>query len=129
PLRQMGARIDATSNGTAPITLHGGSLIGIDHAPEAASAQVASCVLLAGLHADGTTRVRLPAPARDHTERLLSAYGIDSHDGVRRCDWSQINARNLEIPSDPSSAAFVAAGAALIPGSEVRLNGICANPL
>ncbi len=129
PLRQMGAHIDASADGTAPITLLGGALTGIDHAPQAASAQVASCVLLAGLHADGTTRVRLPAPARDHTERLLSAYGIETHDGVRRCDWSQINARNLTIPGDPSSAAFVAAGAALIPGSEVQLNGICANPL
>ncbi|MEX0899924.1 MAG: 3-phosphoshikimate 1-carboxyvinyltransferase [Gammaproteobacteria bacterium] len=129
PLRQMGARIDAASGDTAPLTLHGGALTAIEHAPPAASAQVASCVLLAGLHADGRTQVRLPAPARDHTERMLAAYGIDTRDGVTRCDWSRVPARQVTVPGDPSSAAFVAAGAALVPGSEVHLEGLCANPL
>jgi 3-phosphoshikimate 1-carboxyvinyltransferase len=129
PLRRMGARIDVSAGDTAPLTLQGGALAGIDHAPEVASAQVASCVMLAGLHADGTTRVRLPAPARDHTERLLAAYGIDTRDGVRRCDWSRVSPRDVTVPGDPSAAAFVAAGAALVPGSEVHLEGVCANPL
>lgn len=129
PLRRMGAQLDAADGDTAPLALQGGALTGIEHASPAASAQVASCLLLAGLHAEGTTRVRLPAPARDHTERMLAAYGIDAKDGVRRCDWSGVSARRLVVPGDPSSAAFVAAGAALVPGSEVRLAGVCANPL
>ena len=129
PLRRMGARIDAGPDDTAPLTLQGGGLHGIDHEAPVASAQVASCVLLAGLHADGATQVRLPAPARDHTERLLAAYGIESRDGVRRCDWSRVDARRVTVPGDPSAAAFVAAGAALVPGSEILIRGLCANPL
>ena len=128
PLRRMGARV-AAHGGNAPLTLDGGALTGAEHRVDIASAQVASCLLFAGLHAEGRTRVMLPAPARDHTERLLAAYGIPTRGGVRRCDWDRVPARTVVVPGDPSSAAFVAAGAALVPGSEVRVPALGANPL
>ena len=76
PLERMGARIEAT-DGHAPLTVHGGRLRAISHQPEVPSAQVKSAVLLAGLHADGTTTVAEPAATRDHTERALLAFGGD----------------------------------------------------
>ena len=126
PLRQMGARITDTG-GCAPLTLAGGALKGIAHHATVASAQVESCLLFAGLHADGATQVTLPAPARDHTQRLLALYGIGTRDGVTRCDWSRIPARRVRVPRDASQAAFVAAAAALA-GTEVWIPDLGANP-
>lgn len=132
PLARMGARFEHSPAGTLPVTLHGAPLSGCDHVLTVASAQVKSAILLAGLRAQGLTRVREPAPSRDHTERLLPIFGAD----VRREDALTVSvegpqrlcAADVAIPADPSSAAFLAVAAALIPGSEIVLNGVCLNP-
>lgn len=132
PLLHMGARISARE-GVPPVVLSGGALHGATHALPVASAQVLSCLLFAGLHADGETWVRCPSGARDHTERLLAHYGVpltraQGRVGVVRCNWDTVGARAVRVPADPSSAAFFAAAAALVPGAEVTLPGLCANP-
>src|SRR5262245_7258294 len=130
PLERMGARIDA-ADGRAPLTIHGARLHAIAHEPETPSAQVKSAVLLAGLHADGTTMVREPAATRDHTERAIAAFGgrvtVDglsvSVDGGQRLD-----ARSLTVPGDFSSAAFWLAAAAALPGSRIEIDDVGVNP-
>lgn len=131
PLARMGARITAR-DGCAPLSLAGGALTGVEHALPVASAQVVSCLLLAGLHADGETWVRAPSGWRDHTERMLAHYGVPvlrkrGAIGVTRCDFDALAPRTVDVPADPSSAAFFACAAALVPGAEVRLPGLCAN--
>ena len=130
PLERMGARI-RTAGGRPPLVVRGAALRAATYAPPVASAQVKSAVLLAGLHAAGTTEVIEPAPTRDHTERALPAFGID----VRR-----VNGRvavsggqrpapaQLRVPGDLSSAAFWAAAAAALPGSAVEIAGVGLNP-
>ncbi len=130
PLRAMGARIEARAGGLAPLAVRGGGLVGREHDSPVASAQVKSAVLLAGLRADGETRVREPGPSRDHTERMLAwleaEAGVDAGGAwVRR---SVLAPRPLRVPGDPSSAAFWAVAAALVPGSDVRVAGVCLNP-
>ena len=130
PLSRMGARIDAADGDRPPITIHGANLTAIDFVPEVPSAQVKSAVLLAGLHAHGRTRVTEATSTRDHTERALSAFGVhlESDGKIVSVDGGQ-RLRGLEarVPGDVSSAAFPAAAAAALPGSEVRVEGVGLN--
>lgn len=130
PLTQMGARIES-QGGCAPLVLHPAELRPVDVALSIASAQVKSAILLAGLHAHGTTRVRSPAVSRDHTERLLPAFGaavrVDGLtvevDGPCRLKGARVN-----VPGDLSSATFALAAGLLVPGSSVRIEGVGVNP-
>ena len=131
PLRAMGARIDAREGRFPPFTVHGAPLRGIEYVLPVASAQVKSCVLLAGLGADGPTSVVEPAPSRDHTERMLLAGGA----AVAR-DGDVVTVRpggtlafddELAVPADLSSAAFLIAAAVLVPGSRVALRNVNVN--
>jgi 3-phosphoshikimate 1-carboxyvinyltransferase len=130
PLRRMGATLDGRAGGRlAPLVVRGGSLRGIDYALPVASAQVKSCILLAGLGADGTTMVREPGPSRDHTERMLAWLGVDiGHD--EHAVWlrpSILQPRHLRVAGDPSSAAFwLVAG--VLAGGRVEIADVCANP-
>jgi len=132
PLARMGARIDAEAGGLPPLRIHGGQrLHGIEFASEVASAQVKSAVLLAGLYAEGETIVSEPHPTRDYTERMLSAFGveIDFSPGHARLRGGQrLNATDVAIPADFSSAAFFIVAATLVPGSELRLRAVGLNP-
>lgn len=133
PLELMGARIMGRAvNTLAPLAISGGGLHGITYAPKAASAQVKSAVLLAGLLADaGETIVKEPVPTRDHTERMLSYLGADvAVDGnsVRIKPQRTLEARPILIPGDISSAAFVLAAALLRTDEEVLVRDIGYNP-
>lgn len=132
PLGTMGARIDTTPNGTAPLTIHGGAgLRGIDYDMPVASAQVKSCLLLAGLYAQGSTCVTEPAPTRDHTERMLAGMGYPvRRDGARACvqGGGRLHAIDIDIPADISSAAFFLVGASIAPGSDLLLQHVGMNP-
>jgi 3-phosphoshikimate 1-carboxyvinyltransferase len=135
PLVAMGARIDARDGGRRPpLVIRGGRLRAIDHRSPVASAQVKSCVLLAGLTADGTTSVTSPVVSRDHTERLLAYLGADVEheerpDGseVARIRPSALTARSIEVAADPSSAAFWFVAASVGQGA-ITVPGVCANP-
>jgi len=130
PLSRMGARIDAV-DGHAPLTIHGTRLNAIHYLTPVPSAQVKSAVILAGLHADGTTSVTEPAQTRDHTERALIAFGFTvgvdgrtvSVDGHQRG-----SGQRLLVPGDFSSAAFWMVAAAALPGSQVILEEVGLNP-
>jgi 3-phosphoshikimate 1-carboxyvinyltransferase len=130
PLRMMGARVDAREGRLPPLTIHGTRLRGIAYELPAASAQVKSCVLIAGLDADGPTAAISPAPSRDHTERMLRAAGAGvSRDGLRvaveRVDRLELG--DVGVPGDASSAAFLLAAAALVPGSELVVRDVGVN--
>ena len=130
PLARMGARVE-TDEGHAPITIRGGPLHGVDYAPPVASAQVKSAVLLAGLHASGTTRVEEHASTRDHTERALHSFGVDLAIAGRTAavrGGQRLRATDLTVPGDLSSAAFWAAAAAALPGSDISVTGVGLNP-
>jgi 3-phosphoshikimate 1-carboxyvinyltransferase len=130
PLRAMGARIDAREDRFAPFTVHGGPLHGTEYALPVASAQVKSCVLLAGLLAEGTTTVIEPEPSRDHTERLLARAGVRiTRDGPRISVTTQdeLELGDLHVPGDPSSAAFHIAAAVLVRGSRIVITDMNAN--
>lgn len=133
PLRRMGADIRANGPGEAPpFTVHGRRLRGAEHHLPVASAQVKSALLLAGLHAEGPTTVVEPGPSRDHTERLLAHLGLAltvEGNRVRLVpDERPLPAFDLRVPGDFSSAAFLLVAGALVPGSEVRLEGVGLNP-
>lgn len=132
PLTRMGARIDTSPAGTAPLVIHGGQpLHGIDYTLPMASAQVKSCLLLAGLYARGTTRVTEPAPTRDHTERMLEALGYPlQREGTTVClsGGGKLAAAAIEVPADISSAAFFLVGASIAPGSDLVLEHVGLNP-
>ena len=133
PLRSMGATFEATEDGTLPLTVRGGALTGIAYATPVASAQVKTAVLLAGLRAEGVTTVTEPAVSRDHTERMLPAFGVPVVSDVRRMTASvagpaSLLACDVEVPGDPSSAAYLAAAGLLVPGSEIELTGVGMNP-
>ena len=137
PLGRMGARVTGQGESlTPPLTVHGGSLRGIDYEVPMASAQVATCTLLAGLAAEGITRVTLPGPARDHTERMLPAFGValERHDlahGGRRVTvqgGAALVAADVRVPGDFSAAAFFLAAAAMTPGAQVTARGVNLNP-
>jgi 3-phosphoshikimate 1-carboxyvinyltransferase len=130
PLAQMGARITATEGRFPPFTVAGSPLQGIEYELPVASAQVKSCLLLAGLLASGPTTVVEPQPSRDHTERMLAAAGVRiSRSGPRITVAAQdeLELGALHVPGDPSSAAFHAAAAVLVPGSRIVLEGMGAN--
>jgi 3-phosphoshikimate 1-carboxyvinyltransferase len=130
PLEQMGARLEAV-DGHPPLTVHGARLRAISYAPDTPSAQVKSAVLLAGMHAEGTTTVREPAATRDHTERAVAAFGghvtIDGL-AVSVAGGQRLNGQRLTVPGDFSSAAFWMAAAAALPGSRVEIEDVGLNP-
>lgn len=132
PLRRMGARISGRSGGRlAPLSIDGGGLRGIAYETPVASAQIKSAVLLAGLFADGETEVREPSQSRDHTERMLGAFGVPvRRDGLAVCvnGPAALRGTALRVPGDLSSAAFLLVAAALVPGSEVTVEDVGLNP-
>jgi len=132
PLRQMGASIwGRDGDSKAPLSIKGGSLRPLAYTMPVASAQVKSAILLAGLYAPGETLVAEPAPSRDHTERLLEFFGatvIRNHGTVGVKGNPSLQAREVEIPGDISSAAFLLAAAAIVPGSDVVVRGVGLNP-
>ena len=130
PLRRMGARVE-TTDGHAPVTVLPAALRGIEHRSDVASAQVKSCLLLAGLRAQGRTAVLEPARSRDHTERLLAAMGVRLEVGptsVALEGGQALSPVSVDVPGDLSSAAFPIAAALLVPGSEVEIEGVGLNP-
>lgn len=135
PLRQMGATITGRKGGElAPLAVSGSRLSGITYESPVASAQVKSALLLAGLFAEGTTRVVEPQPSRDHTERMLRSLGVPIRvqgtaveiDGRQPVGWG--GERTMEVPGDLSAAAFFAVAASVIPGSDVTVQGVGVNP-
>jgi 3-phosphoshikimate 1-carboxyvinyltransferase len=137
PLEQMGARVTARVGGFMPLTVVGtADPLPIRYEPPVPSAQVKSAVLLAGLNAPGTTTVVERAPTRDHTERMLGHFGaevdIAAEDGMRTVSLTgqpELVARRLNVPADPSSAAFATVAGLVLPGSRLRLEGVGINPL
>jgi 3-phosphoshikimate 1-carboxyvinyltransferase len=132
PLAQMGARIEATPQGTAPLRISPvAALQGIDYALPVASAQVKSCLLLAGLYAQGETCVTEPAPTRDHTERMLAGFGYAvRREGSRVClrGGGRLFGCAIDVPADISSAAFFLVGASIAEGSDLVLEHVGMNP-
>lgn len=132
PLERMGTRIRCARGGYPPLTITGTpGLRAIHHAIPVASAQVKTCLLLAGLFADGLTEIVEPRPSRDHTERLMEAFGCDVEtlgNRVSITGGSRLRAAELAVPGDPSAAAFWAVGASITEGSEVVLEGTGVNP-
>ncbi|NJN45270.1 MAG: 3-phosphoshikimate 1-carboxyvinyltransferase [Candidatus Competibacteraceae bacterium] len=132
PLNLMGAQIDATDSATAPLHIRGDRrLTGINYRMPVASAQVKSCVLLAGLYAQGRTVVTEPAPTRDHTERLLQGfcYPVEKQDSdIMLTGSGRLQACAIDIPADISSAAFFMVGASIAPHSDVLLEHVGINP-
>jgi 3-phosphoshikimate 1-carboxyvinyltransferase len=132
PLAAMGARVDGRAGATlAPLTVRGGALAGTRHELEVASGQVKTALLLAGLQATGVTEVVEPAPSRDHTERMLLAL----HAPLERVDAVTTRVRagapeafTLDVPGDPSSAAFFVVAATIVPGSEIVIEQVSINP-
>jgi 3-phosphoshikimate 1-carboxyvinyltransferase len=136
PLSAMGARFMGRAGGRLPLTLKGGGLAGIAYTLPMASAQVKSAVLLAGLNAKDAVEVREPEPTRDHTERMLRAFGVrvDVADEpgarvIRIAPGQRLNGTHIRVPGDPSSAAFPIVAALVTPGSEVTVEGVLLNPL
>lgn len=134
PLSKMGARFESTDN-RLPLVVHGGRLKGITYRSPVSSAQVKSAVLLAGLNAEGESVVIEPARSRDHTERMLGAFGAaidqvdiggDMHPRVRA---SPLQGAKVYVPGDPSSAAFPVAAALILGRSDILVRDVLANPL
>jgi 3-phosphoshikimate 1-carboxyvinyltransferase len=136
-LERMGARFDwSGAEGLLPAILTGGRLTAIDHVQTVASAQVKSAILLAGLNAEGVTSVTEPEKSRDHTERMLRAFGADvdvGEDGegwvIRLAGGQRLTGTSVAVPGDPSSAAFPLAAGLIVPGSAVTVEGVMLNPL
>jgi 3-phosphoshikimate 1-carboxyvinyltransferase len=135
PLRRMGARVDGRQGGTLPpLVVRGGGLAGIDYTPPVASAQVKSAVLLAGLGAADDTVVREPVLTRTHTEELLSAGGAkvdvtpEGRGQVIRLRASTLSPLTLEVPGDPSHAAFWVVAASIVPSSEIVVERVYVGP-
>jgi 3-phosphoshikimate 1-carboxyvinyltransferase len=130
PLREMGAELRAREDRFPPLTVQGADLVGIDYELPVASAQVKSCVLLAGLLATGETAVIEPLPTRDHTERMLRrARAPVAREGaaVRVSPVDELELDLVAVPGDPSSAAFLAAAACVVPGSRIVIEGMGLN--
>jgi 3-phosphoshikimate 1-carboxyvinyltransferase len=130
PLRRMGADIEATDDRFPPFTVRGTRLHPIHYEMPVASAQVKSCVLLAGLTADGATTVTEPAPSRDHTERMLAAAGAQverhgRHVTVHGAD--ELELERVHVPGDASSAAFWIAAGVLVPGARLLIRNVGVN--
>ncbi|MBT5164387.1 MAG: 3-phosphoshikimate 1-carboxyvinyltransferase, partial [Candidatus Thioglobus sp.] len=131
PLRDMGAIIDS-NDGKPPLKITGGqTLKGIDYDLPVASAQVKSCILLAGLYADGDTCVTEPAPTRDHTERMLKGLGYKvrvNDNQMCLTGGGDLKATEIQVPSDISSSAFFMVAAAIAPKADITLLGVNINP-
>jgi len=132
PLAQMGATIESSEGGRPPLSIKGGGKLQSMHYDlPMASAQVKSCVLLAGMYADGRTSVTEPAPTRDHTERMLRGFGypVNNEDGVISvAGGGSLSACEIDVPADISSAAFFLVGASIAPASELLLTHVGINP-
>jgi 3-phosphoshikimate 1-carboxyvinyltransferase len=136
PLGQMGARHLSREGGRLPLTVHGGELKHIRYVTPVASAQVKSAVLLAGLNAAGGVEVIEREPTRDHTERMLEAFGATLEraaapegQAIRLPPGQRLTGTSVRVPGDPSSAAFPIVAALIVPGSEVTVEGVLLNPL
>ncbi len=130
PLRAMGASASGTE-GRPPLVIDGGRLHGITWELEVASAQVKTAVLLAGLQAEGLTTVREGQPSRDHTERMLEAFGVPvgrHGPAVSVRGGAALQAAPVDVPGDASSAAFLIVAALVLPSSEVRIDDVLLNP-
>nr|WP_306800416.1 bifunctional prephenate dehydrogenase/3-phosphoshikimate 1-carboxyvinyltransferase [Endozoicomonas sp. YOMI1] len=139
PLRQMGATIETSEGGRPPLKIRGGArLKGIEYHLPMASAQVQSCLLLAGMYADGETVTVVPGIVRDHTNRMLNGFGyplsceesVSGENGSRVAieGGGKLTANRIDVPSDVSSAAFFMVAASIAEGSEVRLSHVGMNP-
>ncbi len=134
PLREMGSDIGLLHHDLPPMRIRGAHLRGITYTPDVSSAQVKSAILLAGLSAAGPTTVVEPVATRDHTERLLAGMGSQitvsrTGRGCRvRMEPGELTPLHLTVPGDASSAAVIATAAALVPGSDVVIEGVSANP-
>ncbi|MBU3057087.1 bifunctional prephenate dehydrogenase/3-phosphoshikimate 1-carboxyvinyltransferase [Pseudomonas indica] len=132
PLRAMGAVIETGPEGRPPLTIRGGQrLTGMHYEMPMASAQVKSCLLLAGLYAGGETAVTEPAPTRDHTERMLRGFGypVSVEGATARVESGhKLSATHIEVPADISSAAFFLVAASIAEGSELVLEHVGINP-
>jgi len=132
PLKQMGANIDGREEGTfTPLTIRGGDLKAIEYTSPVASAQVKSAILLAGLRAEGVTAVTEPHISRDHTERMLEAFGVKvTREGktVKLAGGQKLTATDVQVPGDVSSAAFFLVAGAIIPNSKLVLQNVGMNP-
>jgi 3-phosphoshikimate 1-carboxyvinyltransferase len=136
PLSQFGARFETTEGGRLPLTLYGaGNPVPVTYTLPVASAQVKSAVLLAGLNTPGRTTVIEPTPTRDHTERMLKGFGarisIEVKDGARHIaveGQHELTAQNIDVPGDPSSAAFPMVAALIAEGSDIVIENIMLNP-
>ena len=130
PLRRMGARLAARDGRLPPLAVTGSALVGVDHELAVASAQVKSCLLIAGLLAAGSTRVLEPAPSRDHTERMLARAGVTlerENGSIGLAEAAELALDELHVPGDPSSAAFLVAAACVVPGSRLTVEGVGLN--
>ncbi|MGD0099858.1 MAG: 3-phosphoshikimate 1-carboxyvinyltransferase [Acidobacteriota bacterium] len=130
PLRQMGAIIESREKELPPLTIQGGNLKGIRYRLPVASAQVKSCVLLAGLYSDGATAVEETTPTRDHTEIALRVFGATvkvSGDWIEVDPGLKLRSPRLSVPGDLSGAAFFLVAAALVPGSDLRIPAVGLN--
>ena len=132
PLKLMGAEIASQEGGRPPLSIRGGcQLQGIHYDLPMASAQVKSCVLLAGLYAQGRTSVTEPAPTRDHTERMLRGFGYEvKHENgvISLHGGGSLKAADIDVPADISSAAFFLVAASITPGSDLLLTHVGVNP-
>lgn len=133
PLSAMGANIATTGDGTAPIEIRGGAnLRGLDYRLPVASAQIKSCLLLAGLYAEGKTTITEPVRTRDHTERMLRGFGYSvNHSGPGVCSivgGGRLTATGVDVPADISSAAFFMVGASIAKHSDITLQHVGINP-
>ncbi|MEO5364607.1 MAG: 3-phosphoshikimate 1-carboxyvinyltransferase [Magnetococcus sp. DMHC-8] len=131
PLSRMGARILSRAQGRAPLVVQGTELIPLEYHSPVASAQVKSAILLAGLNTAGGSGVLEPALSRDHTERMLAAFGAEvSRDGLRVAveGWPTLTGQVVQVPGDISSAAFPLVAALLVPDSDILLQGVGINP-
>ncbi len=132
PLRSMGAQIDSAPGDRAPLRVRGrGELRAIDYPMPIASAQVKSCLLLAGLYARGEMRIHEPAPSRDHSERMLRAFGCEIRTADGRLEMAgqqNLTATDIDVPADISSAAFFMVAASIAAGSDIILRDVGVNP-
>jgi 3-phosphoshikimate 1-carboxyvinyltransferase len=134
PLTEMGAKFDSNEN-RLPMTVHGTSLKSVTYKPNIASAQVKSCVLLAGLNADATTEFLEITPTRDHTERMLNWFGVEITETqtangklLSVSGDAELTAKDLIVPSDVSSAAFFLVAASCLKGSDLTIENVGLNP-
>src|SRR4051794_5511673 len=130
PLTQMGAHIETSDGGLPPFSVEGADLVGIDYVSNVASAQVKSCVLIAGMLADGSTSFTEPTRSRDHTERFLRGARVPfERDGMtlRVSQTDELELEDVHVPADPSSAAFFVTAAALVPSSRIVLANVGLN--